>query len=106
MMSAEDNPGAEYDAGHTSELRIVGRTVLNVWRLLRSELALYSYSLESVVRAVLGQRRPSYHTSTLTDWWSQGQKTRVIVAEFFLERLLAYTEVLTRLELLPRSCEL
>ena len=106
MMSAEDNPGAEYDAGHTSELKIVGRTVLNVWRLLRSELALYSYSLENVVRAVLGQRRPSYDTKTLTCWWSDCQKTRMMVVDFYLGRLLAYTEVLTRLDLVARSCEL
>ena len=76
LQSEEDNPGAQYDANHTSEIRIVGRTVLNVWRLLRSEVALYSYSLESVVRHVLGQRRPHYHPQTLSAWWSTDQRSQ------------------------------
>ena len=30
-----------YGADHTSELRVAGRVVLNVWRLMRHEVAFY-----------------------------------------------------------------
>jgi hypothetical protein len=33
---------------HTSEISLVGRLVFNTWRMMRGELALYSYTLESV----------------------------------------------------------
>ena len=106
LQSEEDNPGAQYDADTTSELRVVGRTVLNVWRLLRAELALYSYSLENVVWAVLGKRRPHYDSDTLTAWWARNHKGRETLVEYYMGRLFAYTEVLTRLDLVARSCEL
>ena len=47
----------------------MGRNVFNIWRLMRSELALYSYTQENVVMTVLNQ-------------------------------VSAYTEVMTRLDLL------
>ena len=106
VAEEEDNPGAQYDAGHTSEIHLVGRSVFNIWRLLRSELCLYSYTLENVVKTVLNQRRPHFSHATLTSWWTRSQKTRVRVLEHYIGQLLAYTEVMTRLDLLSRSSEL
>ena len=56
----EEHPGLQYQANQTSEISLVGRTVFNLWRLLRSELSLYSYTLENVARVVLGERRPTF----------------------------------------------
>ena len=101
----ENNPGVAYDAGHTSEISLVGRIVFNIWRLMRSELALYSYTLDNVVRAVLNQRRPHFSHATLTSWWCLA-RTRHKVVEHYLGQLSAYTEVMARLDLLSRSSEL
>ena len=106
IADLEDNPGAQYDAGHTSEIHLVGRNVFNIWRLMRSELALYSYTLENVVKTVLGQRRPRYSHATLTSWWTGSVKTRARVVEYYIGQLHSYTEVMTRLDLLSRSSEL
>jgi hypothetical protein len=38
---------------HTSEISLVGRLVFNTWRMMRGELALYSYTLESVAFKVV-----------------------------------------------------
>ena len=105
VADEEDNPGAQYDAGHTSEITLVGRNVFNIWRLLRAELALYSYTLESVVKTVLHQRRPAHSPATLTSWWRLA-RTRHKVMDHFLGQLHAYTEVLARLDLVSRSAEL
>ena len=45
-----------YGHTHTSSVHVTGRIVLNIWRLLRSELALTSYTLESCVYHVLHYR--------------------------------------------------
>jgi DNA polymerase elongation subunit (family B) len=48
----EKNPGAQYHETHTSEINLVGRLVFNTWRMMRGELALYSYTLENVAYKV------------------------------------------------------
>ena len=100
-----DNPGAQYSADHTSEITLVGRNVFNIWRLLRAELALYSYTLENVAKVVLGERRPCFSTSSLTKWWRMG-KTRGRVVEHYVSYLETYTNILYRLDLLSRTSEL
>ncbi len=40
----------------TSTFKLVGRHVLNFWRIMRSELSLTSYSFENVVFNVLRRR--------------------------------------------------
>lgn len=51
----EDDPTG-YNARHTSGINLTGRIVLNLWRIIRSELALTIYSFENVVFHVLCQR--------------------------------------------------
>ena len=72
-------PGGEADSGldtdggsrfgSGSELRVCGRVVLNVWRLLRSEVALYSYTFENTMFHVLHRRVPRFEPWTLSEWW-------------------------------------
>lgn len=49
-----------------------GRTVLNLWRLMRGELKLSMYSQASVVAHVLNRRHPAPSFSALTAWFVQG----------------------------------
>ena len=69
---------------HTSTFRVVGRHVLNLWRIMRSEQTLTSYTLENIAFHVLQQRYcpqyfcmqhslkcsrvPRYTFSTLSEW--------------------------------------
>jgi hypothetical protein len=49
---------------HTSEISLVGRLVFNTWRMMRGELALYSYTLESVAfKVAFGGRGVNSFTS-------------------------------------------
>lgn len=45
-----------YSAHHTSTFKVEGRHVLNIWRILRSEVTLNQYTFEHVVFHVLHQR--------------------------------------------------
>lgn len=47
----------------TSTFKVVGRHVLNLWRVMRTELTLSIYSFENVVFNALGRRYVSPHTA-------------------------------------------
>ncbi|KAI0275058.1 hypothetical protein BC834DRAFT_965498 [Gloeopeniophorella convolvens] len=52
----------------TSTFKVSGRHVLNVWRIMRTELNLGTYTLENTAFHLLRQRVPKYAPSTLTEW--------------------------------------
>lgn len=51
---------------------VSGRIVLNMWRLMRGELKLTSYSFESVVAAVLRLRVPAVPQHQMAAWFNGG----------------------------------
>jgi len=53
-----------------TELVIVGRIVLNLWKQMRSEVNLTSYTAENMFFHVLHERVPKYDHQTLTKWWT------------------------------------
>ncbi|KAJ1891832.1 DNA polymerase zeta, partial [Kickxella alabastrina] len=53
-------------------LNVVGRHVLNVWRLMCSELSLTSYTFENIVQKVLGEQSPHYLPHQLAAWFTSG----------------------------------
>ena len=60
-----------YGADHTSELHIAGRIVLNIWRLMRNEVAFYSYTFENMMYHVRHERVAKFDHPTLTRWWNE-----------------------------------
>ena len=62
----------EYGQLHASGLHCHGRVVLNLWRLLRSELKLRIYTFESCVAAVLQLRTPHVPAWVLAQWFNNG----------------------------------
>jgi DNA polymerase zeta len=99
------DPALQHQVTTTSGISIVGRTVFNLWRVLRAEVALYSYTLENVARVVLGERRPTFPPGVLARWWADA-RTRPRVVEHLAGRLEAQAAILHRLDLLARSSEL
>lgn len=72
MLSPKDKQNDEYGALHASGIHCTGRIVLNVWRILRSELKLNIYTFESCVAAVLQLRTPHVQPYVLTQWFNGG----------------------------------
>jgi DNA polymerase elongation subunit (family B) len=60
--------GDRWGYTHTSNVEVPGRHMLNVWRVLRSELSLTSYSLEHVAYHLLHQVVPRFGVGELTEW--------------------------------------
>lgn len=93
--------GFEYD----SEYKLHGRILLDVWRLLRGEIALTSYSFENIMYHVMHRRCPLYSHEKLTNLWKD-TKTKWIVIEYYLDRVKGTLEILNQLDLVGRTCEL
>lgn len=93
--------GFEYD----SEYKLHGRILLDVWRLLRGEIALTSYSYENIMYHVMHRRCPLYSTEKLARLWNESIN-RWIVIEYYLSRVKGTLEILNQLDLVGRTCEL
>lgn len=97
----EEFMGFEYD----SEYKLHGRILLDVWRLLRGEIALTSYSFENIMYHVMHRRCPLYSIEKLTQLWNESVN-RWIVIDYYLNRVKGTLEILNQLDLVGRTCEL
>ncbi len=61
-----------YGKAHASGIYIAGRTVLNLWRICRSELKLPIYTRESVAEHCLKRRSPYFTCATKRQWYFKG----------------------------------
>lgn len=87
------------------QLKIIGRILLDIWRLLRHEIALTSYSFENIMYHILHKRCPLHSHRLLTQMWYK-TSTIWIVFDYFFERVCGCIEILKQLDLIGRTCEL
>lgn len=96
----------QHDMGdYYSEQKIPGRILLDVWRLMRHEIALTSYTFENICYHVLHRRYAKHSFSHLTSSWNVPLKMW-IVADYYCERTRTLIEILKQLDLIGRTCEL
>lgn len=86
-------------------MKLCGRILLDVWRLMRSEIALTSYTFENVIYHVLHKRCPWHNHETLTAWYGS-PSTKWIVLEYYLERVRGLLAILEQLDLIGRTSEM
>lgn len=95
-----------WGATQYSSLRFSGRHTLNIWRLMRGELALNIYSFENVVFHLLRRRMPKFDHATVTQWYTSlvpHQVARAIL--YWVERAEVDLEILEASELVFRTAE-
>ncbi|KAK4687469.1 DNA polymerase zeta, partial [Tremellales sp. Uapishka_1] len=95
-----------YSATHTTTFKVSGRHVLNIWRILRSEVNLTQYTFENVVFHLLHQRVPHYSSANLTALWKSkapGHSHRVL--KYFFQRVVMYIEILDSAEVVTKNAE-
>lgn len=96
-----DDEVAEFE----TEFKFYGRILVDVWRLMRGEINLTSYSFENIMYHVLHRRCPMYAKSKLTQLWSYPLH-RWIVVDYYMVRAKGTLEILGQLDLIGRTCEL
>ncbi|KDN41161.1 hypothetical protein K437DRAFT_238501 [Tilletiaria anomala UBC 951] len=91
----------------TSALRITGRHVLNIWRLMRGEVALTQYTYENIVYHLLHRRVPKFSSATLTAWWRAVKTPELLrrVIAVMVSRAETDLEILEASELVMRTAE-
>ncbi|KAI8378836.1 putative DNA polymerase zeta catalytic subunit [Choanephora cucurbitarum] len=89
-----------------SSYRIVGRHMLNIWRLMRNELTLTSYTLENVAYHLLHYRVPHYSYATLTSWYNKGPAIlKYRLFKHYMRRIQLNLEILEASQVISRMCE-
>ncbi|XP_054272954.1 DNA polymerase zeta catalytic subunit [Macrosteles quadrilineatus] len=89
-----------------SEIRLTGRIVLNLWRFLRHEVALQSYTFENMMYHVLHQRVPLFSFGTLASWWAHRTKLyRWLVLDHYITRVEGTAKLMRHVDLVGRTSE-
>ena len=96
----EENP---YGHKKNSCLSCTGRIFLNVWRLMRSELALTSYTLENVAFKVLNQRFPKFSSTVLSLWYTSGILSRWRTYKYYFLRVQICLMILYELDIIGKT---
>ncbi|WVQ78404.1 hypothetical protein IAT38_000490 [Cryptococcus sp. DSM 104549] len=95
-----------YSAHHSSTFKVVGRHILNVWRICRGEINLTQYSFENVVFHLLHQRIPHYSHAGLTALWKSKTPEHVYrVLKYFFQRAVMCMEVIDQAEIITKNAE-
>ncbi|EFN82226.1 DNA polymerase zeta catalytic subunit [Harpegnathos saltator] len=95
-----------FEKDDMSEIKVPGRNILDVWRIMRHEAALLTYTFENVMHHVLHERIPCPSFRTLSTWWkheSMTMKCRVI--HHYIIRVRGTLKILSHLDVIGRTCE-
>ncbi|XP_069017932.1 DNA polymerase zeta catalytic subunit isoform X2 [Embiotoca jacksoni] len=97
----------EYGASTMTEINIIGRVTLNLWRVMKTEVTLNNYSFENVSFHVLHQRFPLYSPRTLSDWFDHNADLyRWKMVDHYVSRVCATMQLLQQHDIIGRTSEL
>nr|XP_031826946.1 DNA polymerase zeta catalytic subunit isoform X1 [Nomia melanderi] len=95
------------DKDNFNDIKIPGRIVLDVWRIMRHEIALLNYTFENVMYHVLRERISCPTFQHLTDWWKYNNVTvQWKVISHYVIRVVGTLRILIHLDVIGRTCEL
>ena len=100
----KDAYGANHGGG--GGLWVVGRDVLNVWRIMRSEVKLPMYSLQFVCEKVLKLRLPTFSAATIASAFSSGLSHRSQAISHVVKAAEASLSLLDHLNVIGRTSEM
>ncbi|XP_076640510.1 DNA polymerase zeta catalytic subunit isoform X1 [Colletes latitarsis] len=98
--------GQTSDKDNLNDAKIPGRIILDVWRIMRHEIALLNYTFENIMYNVLHERISCPTFQTLTEWWKHKNVTmqwRVIM--HYVTRVVGTLRILIQLDIIGRTCE-
>ncbi|XP_070705223.1 DNA polymerase zeta catalytic subunit [Pempheris klunzingeri] len=97
----------EYGADTMTEINIIGRITLNLWRMMKTEVTLNNYTFENVAFHVLHQRFPMYSPRTLSDWFDHNTDLyRWKMVDYYISRVRGAMQLLQQHDIIGRTSEL
>jgi DNA polymerase elongation subunit (family B) len=98
--------GDKWGYTQTSGIKVTGRHMLNIWRLMRGELTLNQYSFDNVVFHLLRRRTPRFAHAVITQWYSSGVPALMKRAlAYWIDRTEIDLEVIETSEVVFRTAE-
>lgn len=97
--------GDRWGYTHTANFQINGRHVLNIWRVLRSEMNLTSYTLENISYHLLHHNLPRYLNEQLSRWIFGDFASKILVLRYFMRRIELTLKIVTVQEVITRNVE-
>ncbi|KAI0801265.1 hypothetical protein C8Q74DRAFT_1314513 [Fomes fomentarius] len=101
--------GPGYDAWGmktTSTFKVIGRHVLNLWRIMRSDYNFNIYTFENIVFQILRRRTPMYSPHTLTQWYNSPVPEHADrILHYFARRTTMVLEILDAAETVTKTAE-
>lgn len=99
--------GDRWGYTHTSVIKINGRHMLNIWRILRLEVRLTSYSLENVCLHILHDTIPNISLQTLSQWLQSMNFSQILlVCKYYKQRIDLIMRIVEIKELIVKNVEL
>lgn len=84
-----------------SDAKISGRIILDVWRIMRHEIALLNYTFENVMYHVMRERVSCPTFQILTNWWNHKSVTiRWRVITHYVIRIVGTLRILIHLDII------
>lgn len=100
-MKEEDQYGWQHDSG----LHVPGRIVLNLWRIIRTEVKLSSYSFQNCVASILRIRVPRVKKSIMHAWFENHTTRWRCLSHLVLCGRLSL-QIIEQLDFIGRTSEL
>ncbi|KAM9928472.1 hypothetical protein OXX80_009990 [Metschnikowia pulcherrima] len=98
--------GDRWGYTHTSSIKINGRHLFNVWRFLKEELKLTSYTLENISFQLLHRTLPKISNDQLSEWYRSGSISQLLmVCNYYKHRMDLIMEIIDVQEMVLRNVE-
>lgn len=98
------NEHDKYGEEHESGIHITGRMTINLWRRMRHELKLFSYTVGSISRHLLGESFPEYTPQQLTSWFREKSSMFRVIRHIYRRAALNHSFI-DKLDLIRRISE-
>lgn len=102
---ADENAGAKYYRRKGADIKVPGRHVLNLWRVVRKEVKLASYSLHGVAQEVLRVTVAAHPNFVLERWLRSGRRALRALTHLS-HKTITCMAILDELDILRRTGEL
>ncbi|KAF7306933.1 DNA polymerase [Mycena indigotica] len=96
----------QWSSRQNSSFKVSGRHVLNLWRVMRSEITLNAYTFENVAFHCLGRRIPHFNQLTMKRWLGDpSPERRTRVYSQLAQRCEINLDILEKTEVVTKTAE-
>ena len=101
----ENNPAAAYYRRKGADIKLIGRHIVSLWRIVRKEVKLSAYSREAVAAELFNTTFPKHNNNDLEEWLTS-QKGYARALQYLARLTFLNVTIVNKLDVLGRTGEL